>query len=278
MRYSCGSLCTNGLRLPPRSRASGCHPREHRHSRPGHHSRHARHARHPHHRRPGHPLAHHHAGHALARHHAWHAWPHAWERHHTRPGPHHALSSERHHALGTGHHARHTERHHARAWHAAHGATRWHAGHTRSHARHPSRHARAHVHGSRTATLAAHGSARAHAPWGSEPLLQPGQTRIAALGQAHIQRLVMHFLQMHLGDSLGSLLGLGEADEPKPPGFTSLIPHDPNRGGRAEGCKQLFQLFIIDRIFQILDVQVHTLRCLLRGLKLPLQLGLTLGL
>mmetsp|Transcript_27614 Transcript_27614/g.62586 ORF Transcript_27614/g.62586 Transcript_27614/m.62586 type:complete len:215 (-) Transcript_27614:246-890(-) len=99
MRYSCGSLCTNGLRLPPRSRASGCHPREHRHSRPGHHSRHARHARHPHHRRPGHPLAHHHAGHHSRNirrpHHASHHLRHHHHRH-SRHHPHGALRAGEH--------------------------------------------------------------------------------------------------------------------------------------------------------------------------------------
>mmetsp|Transcript_27615 Transcript_27615/g.62589 ORF Transcript_27615/g.62589 Transcript_27615/m.62589 type:complete len:242 (-) Transcript_27615:934-1659(-) len=217
MRYSCGSLCTNGLRLPPRSRASGCHPREHRHSRPGHHSRHARHARHPHHRRPGHPLAHHHAG------------------HHSRNirRPHHASHHLRHH-------------HHRHSRHHPHGALR--AG---EHPAHPLAITLAAL-----ASLALAQPAVARDPSPPEALPGALSSLLTLLCHLHPNLLAAQLLACHPLYGLVGLVHILKAHKSKAAGLIP-VPRDAGERDGAVGFKQATQLILSDLLIQISDVQLH---------------------
>lgn len=120
------------------------------------------------------------------------------------------------------------------------------------------------------------------------------QLRLAdllALSKSNVDGLRAEHAAVHLSDSLGGLIGRGEADETEALGGTLgllsltgslLIAHDLGGGNDTIDRELLAELLIIDLIIQVLDVQVDTLvlvellHLLLLVLLLELLLTLTL--
>merc|ERR1719233_398450 len=103
-------------------------------------------------------------------------------------------------------------------------------------------------------------------------------TVLLPLSKGHIQRLGNDDSAIHLSHCLSSLLGGGEAHEPKSFGATFLV-HDLGGSDGSVRSKFLPQSLIINSVIQILDIQVNTLISIqplkLQLLKLLLQLLLS---
>jgi hypothetical protein len=84
-------------------------------------------------------------------------------------------------------------------------------------------------------------------------------TDFAALSEGDIERLAADHLVVHLSDSLGGLVGRGEADETKALGGTFLIAHDLAAGDGAESLELATELLIVCVVVQVLDVEVDAL-------------------
>ena len=112
--------------------------------------------------------------------------------------------------------------------------------------------------------------------------LQLLPTNLAALGEGDVERLGTDHLVVHLGNGLGGLLRVGVTNETEALGMVLIVAHDL---GARDGSKRLelgAELFVIDVVFEILDVEVHALilaQLLHLGLLVRLaQLFLTFGL
>jgi hypothetical protein len=81
---------------------------------------------------------------------------------------------------------------------------------------------------------------------------------ILSLGEGDVQGLGADHLAIHLGDSLGSLVGRRVADETKVLGSTLVVLHDPARSDGSEGVELGSESLIIPLVVEVLDVEVDT--------------------
>eukprot|EP00054_Salpingoeca_dolichothecata_P013759 m.76961 g.76961 ORF g.76961 m.76961 type:complete len:670 (-) comp20641_c0_seq1:217-2226(-) len=80
-----------------------------------------------------------------------------------------------------------------------------------------------------------------------------------ALGKGDVEGLGAKKAAVHLSDSTSSLILRREADETKALGLATLVAHDLGAGDSAKSLESFAKLVIVNRVFQVLDVQVDTL-------------------
>mmetsp|Transcript_12032 Transcript_12032/g.26218 ORF Transcript_12032/g.26218 Transcript_12032/m.26218 type:complete len:566 (+) Transcript_12032:483-2180(+) len=107
--------------------------------------------------------------------------------------------------------------------------------------------------------LATHGAATHAASTRLVPLAEALLTGLLLLREADVQRLALHNLQVHLGHSLGGLVGGGEADETEALTLVLLVLHGHTGGDGAEGLKESLQTLVVRGLVQVLHVEVHAL-------------------
>jgi len=116
----------------------------------------------------------------------------------------------------------------------------------------------------------------------SDLALQLLPTNLTALGKGDVERLGTDHLVVHLGNSLGGLLRIGVTNETEALGMVLIVAHDLGTGNGSERLELSTELFVVDIVFEILDVEVYTLilaQLLHLGLLVRLaQLFLTFGL
>jgi hypothetical protein len=88
--------------------------------------------------------------------------------------------------------------------------------------------------------------------------LESLSSNILSLGESDIQRLGANHLAVHLGYSLGSLVGGRVADETKVLGSTLVILHDSAAGDCSEWVKLGSESLIVPLVIEVLDVEVDT--------------------
>lgn len=81
---------------------------------------------------------------------------------------------------------------------------------------------------------------------------------ILSLGQGDVQGLGADHLAVHLGDSLGGLVGGRVADETEVLGSTLVVLHDSAAGDCSKGIEFGSESLIIPLVVEVLDVEVDT--------------------
>lgn len=108
------------------------------------------------------------------------------------------------------------------------------------------------------------------------------QNTYLSLGKGDVERLGEGHVAVHLGNSLGGLLGLLEADESESLRTSVLVAHDLAGSDGSVLLEDLSELGLLDGVVKVLDVEVHSLVSLhalgLLHLVLSLELGLSLAL
>ena len=93
----------------------------------------------------------------------------------------------------------------------------------------------------------------------SDLTLQLLPTDLTTLGQRDIERFGANHLVVHLCDGLGSFLGTGVANESEALGVVFLIAHDFGASDGSERLELRAELFVVNVVIEILDVEVDAL-------------------
>ena len=81
----------------------------------------------------------------------------------------------------------------------------------------------------------------------------------ATLGEGDVERLGPNHLVVHLRDSLGGFLRVSVANETEALGMVLIVAHDFGAGDGSERFKLGAELFVIDVVVEILDIEVDAL-------------------
>lgn len=84
-------------------------------------------------------------------------------------------------------------------------------------------------------------------------------SNFTALSERDIEGLRTNHLVVHLCDGLGGLLGTGETNETEALGVVLFVTHDFGTGDGSKRFELCAELFVVDVVIEILDVEVNAL-------------------
>ena len=93
----------------------------------------------------------------------------------------------------------------------------------------------------------------------SDLALQLLPADLTTLGEGDVERLGANHLVVHLCDSFRGFFGTGVTNETEALGMVLVVAHDFGTGDGSEGLELGTELFIIDIVVEILDVEVDSL-------------------